>query len=83
MAERFDYSNYGFLLLVRDFPFRQLALGEKKFGWMALWYLNPEVVRIVLEHCLCDLGRGITLVEGPRSWRGRAVPPSNYTLEFG
>jgi hypothetical protein len=38
------FSNKGLLLLVGDYPIRQLVLYEKDFGWMALLDLNPEVL---------------------------------------
>jgi hypothetical protein len=43
LSLRKTFSNKGLLVLV-DYPFRQLVLYEKDFGWMALWELNPEVL---------------------------------------
>jgi hypothetical protein len=44
VAEGLDFSNKGLLLLVGNYPMRQLVLYEKNFGWMAFWELNPEVL---------------------------------------
>jgi hypothetical protein len=38
------FSNKGLLLLVGDYPIRQLVLYEKDFGWITLWELNPQVL---------------------------------------
>jgi hypothetical protein len=38
------FSNKGLLLLVGDYPIRQLVLYEKDFVWMVFWELNPEVL---------------------------------------
>jgi hypothetical protein len=47
VAEGSDLSNKGFLLLVEDYPVRQLVLYEKDFGWVAFWELNPEVLGLL------------------------------------
>jgi hypothetical protein len=35
------------MMMMGDFPIRQLALCEKDFGWMALWELSPEVLGLL------------------------------------
>jgi hypothetical protein len=40
----FTFSNQVLLLLVEDYPIRQIVFCEKDFGWMALWELNPKVL---------------------------------------
>jgi hypothetical protein len=50
------------LLLVGDYPIRQLVLCEKYFGWMTVWELNPEVLRSLRLMASATWG-GITLAE--------------------
>jgi hypothetical protein len=79
MLTGFLLRRKGLLLLLGDYPIRQLVLCEKDFGWMALWKLNPEA----LADGLCDLGGGgITSAEGHHDWGRRAVPLLNFPLAF-
>jgi hypothetical protein len=43
MAEGLHFSDQGLLLLMTDYPIRQLVPHEKDFDWMAFWEFNPEV----------------------------------------
>jgi hypothetical protein len=38
------FSNNWLLLLLGDYPIRQLVLWEKDFGWMIVWELKSEVL---------------------------------------
>jgi hypothetical protein len=51
-------SNKGLLLLVGDYPIRQLVLYEKDFGWMAFWELNPEMLGSLWLMASVTLGGG-------------------------
>jgi hypothetical protein len=57
------FSNKGLLLLVGDYPIRQLDLYEKDFGWMPFWELNPEVLASLWLMASATWGE-ITLAEG-------------------
>jgi hypothetical protein len=75
------FSNQGLLLLVGDYPIRQLVLYEKDFGWMAFWKLNPEEFGS-LWLMASATWRKITLAEGLHDWGRQAEPLLNYTLAF-
>jgi hypothetical protein len=50
-----NFSSWELLLLVGDYPIRQLVLCEKDFGWMTLG-VEPTSVGNALADGLCDLG---------------------------
>jgi hypothetical protein len=56
LSWRKPFSNKGLLLLVGDYPIRQLVVYEKDFGWMALFGFEPRSFVILLSDALCDLG---------------------------
>jgi hypothetical protein len=42
------------LLIVRDYPIRQLVVYQKDFGWMAFLEVGPGSVVVPLAEGLCD-----------------------------
>jgi hypothetical protein len=73
MAEGLDFSFYGILLLVGDYPIRQHIIYEKDFGWMAFWELDLEELRS-LWLMACTARGGITLDEVLHDWGMQTMP---------
>jgi hypothetical protein len=83
VAEGLVFFKLGSLLLVADYPIRQLVLCEMGGGGVALWELNPEVFGSLWQDRLCDWGGGgITSAKSLCDWGRRAVPILNSTLAF-
>jgi hypothetical protein len=81
VVEGLGFFKQGALLLVGDYPTRQLVLREKDFGCVALWELNPGVMRSLWLKASAIWGGG-TLTEGLHDWGRRAVTLLNYNLAF-
>jgi hypothetical protein len=54
MFEGPDFTKYGLLLLVGDYPARQLVLYEKNFCWMAFFGVEIRSGGVALNNGLCD-----------------------------
>jgi hypothetical protein len=82
VVEVLYFSKKGAILLVGDYPIRQLVLYEKDFGWMVFRELNPEVLGSLWLMASATWGGGIILAESLNDWGRRAVSLLNFTLKF-